>query len=231
MGKKIALITGANRGIGLAVVKALLNQEDTIVWMGVRDLSAGQKVADQLKNTNLNVVKLDVMHPQDIVSARETIWAKHGRGVDILINNAGVLFRNDSILTGNEADFWLTFNTNVMGAYHLIRAFVPDMIAQNYGRIVNVSSGWGSFADGMNGPFAYSISKAALNALTLNLSYELPAYVKVNAMSPGWVKTRMGGENAPRTPEEGAQTIVWLANLPEDGPSGYYFRDKEVAPW
>ncbi|MFA6036639.1 MAG: SDR family NAD(P)-dependent oxidoreductase [Legionellales bacterium] len=231
MGKKIALVTGGNRGIGLEVVKGLLNQGDTIVWLGTRDLDLGQDVADQLVSPDLKVVKLDVNNPEDIASAYETITQTEGRGIDILVNNAGVLFRDDSVLTGKEETFWLTFNTNVAAIYHLIRTFVPDMVKQNYGRIVNVSSGWGAFSDGLNGPFSYSFSKAALNALTLILSQELPDNVKVNAMSPGWVHTRMGGENAPLTPEEGAQTIIWLANLPEDGPSGQYFRDKKVAPW
>jgi NAD(P)-dependent dehydrogenase (short-subunit alcohol dehydrogenase family) len=231
MNKKIALVTGGNRGIGLEVVKGLLNQGDTTVWLGARDLSAGEMIVDQLESVDLKVVKLDVNLSEDIASAHETILAAEGRGIDILVNNAGVLFRDDSVLEGKEETFWLTFNTNVTAVYHLIRTFVPDMVKQNYGRIVNVSSGWGSFADGLNGPFSYCLSKASLNALTLILSQELPSNVKVNAMSPGWVKTDMGGPNAPRTPKEGAETIIWLAQLPDDGPTGQFFRDKEVSAW
>lgn len=231
MQKKIALVTGGNRGIGFEVVKSLLNQKDIIVWLGSRDLALGQVVAEQLVSSDLKVVQLDVNNSNDIQLAYDTIIKTEGRGIDILINNAGVLFREDSVLTGKEDDFWLTFNTNLTSIYHLIRTFVPDMIKQNYGRIVNVSSGWGAFSDGLNGPFSYSFSKAALNALTLILSQELPDNVKVNAMSPGWVKTDMGGPNAPRTPEEGAETIIWLANLPDDGPTGKFFRDRKVVPW
>jgi NAD(P)-dependent dehydrogenase (short-subunit alcohol dehydrogenase family) len=105
------------------------------------------------------------------------------------------------------------------------------MNARGYGRIVNVSSGWGSFAEGLAGPGAYSISKAALNALTLSLSKDLPANVKVNSMCPGWVRTRMGGEGAPRTPEEAADTAIWLSTLPQDGPTGGFYRDRKLIAW
>lgn len=230
MPKKIALVTGGNRGIGLAVVKALVNQGDTIVWLGARHLELGEEAAHEFSQDVVKVIHLDVTHPPDVALTKEQIIAKEGRGIDILINNAGVLLQGD-VLQGHEADVLISFNTHVMAAYHLIRAFVPDMIAQNYGRIVNVSSGWGSFGEGLGGPFAYSMSKAALNALTLILSRELPNNVKVNALSPGWVKTQMGGPNAPRTPEEAAQAVLWLTQLPEDGPSGQFFRDQKVIPW
>jgi NAD(P)-dependent dehydrogenase (short-subunit alcohol dehydrogenase family) len=231
MPKKIALVTGGARGIGVEIVKGLLNQKDIHVWLGARHLADGEAVAAQLVSPNLKVVKLDVNLKEDIENAYNTIVKTEGRGIDILINNAGVLFRDDSVLTGKEETFWLTFNTNVIAVYHLIRRFVPDMVKQNYGRIVNVSSGWGAFSDGLDGPFSYSFSKASLNALTLILSQELPENVKVNAMSPGWVKTAMGGPNAPRTPKEGAETIIWLAQLPDNGPTGKFFRDKEVVAW
>ena len=105
------------------------------------------------------------------------------------------------------------------------------MIQRGYGRIVNVSSGWGSFAEGLTGPAAYSITKAALNALTVTLARELPPNVKVNSICPGWVRTRMGGSEATRSPEEGAETALWLATLPEDGPSGGFYRDNNLINW
>ncbi|HEX5871127.1 MAG TPA: SDR family NAD(P)-dependent oxidoreductase, partial [Longimicrobium sp.] len=117
------------------------------------------------------------------------------------------------------------------GPIRLIRALVPNMVARGYGRIVNVSSGWGSFAEGMGGPGAYGVTKAALNAMTVRLSNELPASIKVNAMCPGWVRTRMGGDAATRTPDEGADTAVWLATLPDDGPTGVFFRDRKPIEW
>ncbi len=105
------------------------------------------------------------------------------------------------------------------------------MIKRGYGRIVNISSGWGSFGEGLTGPISYSVSKAALNALTKNISKDLPANVLINSMCPGWVKTRMGGSAAPRTPAEGARTAVWLVTLPENGPNGGFFRDQKSIPW
>jgi NAD(P)-dependent dehydrogenase (short-subunit alcohol dehydrogenase family) len=105
------------------------------------------------------------------------------------------------------------------------------MTARRYGRIVNVSSGWGSFTEGLGGPGAYGVTKAAMNALTVRLSKELPSTIKVNAMCPGWVRTRMGGEGATRTPDEGADTAVWLATVPDDGPTGAFFRDRKRIEW
>jgi len=105
------------------------------------------------------------------------------------------------------------------------------MSARGYGRIVNVSSGWGSFAEGMGGPGLYGVTKAALNALTVRLAKELPSTVKVNAMCPGWVRTRMGGQSATRSPDEGADTAIWLATLSDDGPTGGFFRDRKPIEW
>ena len=120
---------------------------------------------------------------------------------------------------------------NFLAPLQLIRQLVPGMSTRGYGRIVNVSSGWGSFAEGLSGPAAYSISKAALNALTLSLANEVPPSVKVNSMCPGWVRTRMGGEAAPRTPEEASDTAIWLATLPDDGTSGGFYRDRKLIAW
>jgi NAD(P)-dependent dehydrogenase (short-subunit alcohol dehydrogenase family) len=153
----------------------------------------------------------------------------HG-GIDILVNNAGVL-ESGTLLDIDDEKLAHSLQVNFFAPLQLIRELVPGMSARVYGRIVNVSSDWGSFAEGLSGPAAYSISKAALNALTLSLAKDLPQNVKVNSMCPGWVRTRMGGETAPRTPEEAADTAIWLANLPDDGPTGGFYRDRHLIAW
>lgn len=117
------------------------------------------------------------------------------------------------------------------GPYYLIRATVPGMKERGWGRIVNLSSGWGSFNEGLGGPNGYGLTKAALNAMTLTLARELPTCIKINTMCPGWVRTRMGGAGATLTPEQGADTAIWLALLPESGPSGGFFRDRKAISW
>ncbi|MCH2228491.1 MAG: SDR family NAD(P)-dependent oxidoreductase [Candidatus Caenarcaniphilales bacterium] len=147
------------------------------------------------------------------------------------MNNAAVLKQGDFLSVGSD-EFLESLKVNFEAPFHLMRALVPEMVKNNYGRVVNLSSGWGAFADGLTGPAAYSVTKAAINALTLSLSQAITATnVKVNSMCPGWVRTRMGGEGASRSPEEGAETVIWLATLEDDGPSGGFFRDKKLIDW
>ncbi len=155
---------------------------------------------------------------------------KSGRHVDILVNNSGVLHEK-TILELTDLEIADSIAVHLTGPLRLIRALAPNMIALRYGRIVNVSSGWGSFAEGMGGPGLYGVTKAALNALTVRLAKEFPPVVKVNAMCPGWVRTRMGGQSATQSPDEGADTAVWLATLPADGPTGGFFRDRKPIEW
>ena len=131
---------------------------------------------------------------------------------------------------GYEA-FELSLDVNLMGALRTARAFMPAMVARGWGRVVNVSSIWGSFAKGLGGPPGYSVSKAALNALTVQLAREAGGGILVNAMCPGWVRTRMGGSNASRSPAEGADTAIFLATLPDDGPTGGFFSDRTPIAW
>ena len=228
MSGTVALVTGGNRGIGLEVVKTLAQYPNRKVLLGCRDIGHGKKTAAGLTG-DVEVVELDLSSEDSIRSAISTIQNDFGH-VDVLVNNAGVLKEGsviDTTLEGVEE----SFQVHVLGPVQLIRAFLPKMIENGFGRIVNVTSGWGSFHEGLTGPFAYSTSKAALNAVTLTASQKLPANVKINSACPGWVRTRMGGMMASRSVGQGAETIVWLAGLPADGPSGGFFRDKSRIEW
>jgi NAD(P)-dependent dehydrogenase (short-subunit alcohol dehydrogenase family) len=218
--KRRALITGGNRGIGLAIAEGL-NKAGLDVTIGARDAKAGAEAARGLRCAS---VELDVADH----AAIPAIIAKAGP-FDVLVNNAGVL-RQVPMLDDPD-DFTECMDVMVHGPYHLIRACTPHMAANGYGRIVNVSSGWGAFAEGITAPGAYGVAKAALNALTLSLSHQLPKSIKINAMCPGWVRTRMGGTSATRSPEQGADTAIWLATLPDDGPTGGFFRDRKPIAW
>jgi len=217
---RTSLVTGGNRGIGRAIAAGLSTRGHR-VFIGSRNLDDGRRAADEVGAT---AVQLDLSSPRSVENAIEQIG-----GIDVLINNAGVLFQRSML--DHPGDFDASMSVMVHGPYHLIRLTTPTMIRNGYGRIVNVSSGWGAFAEGLGGPGAYGVAKAALNALTLALSRELPKAVKINALCPGWVRTRMGGMSAPRSPEEGADTAIWLATLPEDGPTGGFFRDRKPIAW
>ena len=218
--KRKALVTGGNRGIGFAIAKGLV-AKGLDVWLASREAEAGVAAANEV---GCNAVQLDLMDRQSI---RDAIL-KVG-DLDVLVNNAGVLFE-DRLFNAAE-EFVQSMQVMVHAPYALMDAFAPGMIERGYGRIVNVSSGWGSFAEGLEGHGAYGVAKAALNALTLKASAELPDFVKANSMCPGWVRTRMGAPGAPLSPEEGADTVIWLATLPEDGPTGGFFRNRRPTAW
>ncbi len=226
---KTALVTGANRGIGLAIATGLAARGDIKVLLGSRDYESGVTATGTIPYSTVTPVHLALENKATLNQQLETILADHGP-IDILVNNAGVLTPGN-VLDASESGFSESMRINFEAPLELIRRLVPDMIQRGYGRIVNVSSGWGSFGEGLSGPAAYSISKAAMNALTLSLSQSVPKTVKVNAMCPGWVRTRMGGQAADRSPEQGADTAIWLATLPDNGPSGGFFRDRKPIEW
>ena len=220
MESKRALVTGGNRGVGLAIARGLVEAGHDVV-IGSRDLKAGEKAAQEV---GAQCVQLDVADAGSIARCMEDVG-----DIDILVNNAGVCFRK-TILEYQE-DFMTNIDVMLIGPFRLICLTAPSMREKRWGRIVNVSSGWGSFGEGLGGPNGYGVAKAGLNALTVSFSRELAPDVKVNAMCPGWVRTRMGGEGATRSVEEGADTALWLAQLKDNGPTGGFFRDRKRIEW
>ncbi len=227
---RTAIVTGGNRGIGLEVCRQLGRRGLRVVVAG-RDETAAAAAAAGLRDEGVAAMAaiLDVRR-EGAAGALATRLRRAGVRVDVLVNNAGV-YPPGTLLETPAGTFRDVIETNFMGAVRTCRAFVPAMLAAGYGRVVNVSSGYGSFGEGLEGPAAYALSKAALDALTLKLSSEVRGDVKVNAACPGWVRTRMGGPAARKSVEKGADTIVWLATLPEDGPNGGFFRDRKRIPW
>jgi NAD(P)-dependent dehydrogenase (short-subunit alcohol dehydrogenase family) len=225
--RRTALVTGANRGIGLSIARGLAAR-------GIHVLAAARNV-DKAKSAvseidgSVSGVALDLSEPGLVGEAARQLAKSHGP-IDILVNNAGILVTED--LDELElADFVHSLQVHVIAAFELIQALGPPMRERGWGRIVNMTSGWGAFAENLEGPFAYAVSKAGLNALTVKSQQALGDSVKVNSACPGWVRTDMGGDQAPRSVEEGADTPVWLATLPDDGPSGGFFRNRKPIDW
>ncbi len=232
---RVALVTGANRGLGFETSRQLLARGLNVVLAG-RDDRALDRARHKLElgrdEARAMVVHLDVTDPASMTTAHRAVAERFG-GVDILVNNAAiVLFENEDVLSIPSDAYRRTFETNVFGAIDVCRVFVPEMARAGYGRVVNVSSGAGQLARMSGYAPAYSMSKTALNAFSRILAHTYrDRGVLVNAVDPGWVRTDMGGPSAPRSPEEGADTIVWLATLPDDGPTGGFFHDRRPIEW
>jgi NAD(P)-dependent dehydrogenase (short-subunit alcohol dehydrogenase family) len=224
---KTALVTGANRGIGQEIAHQLVATGVAVV-IGSRDVVAGQSAARAL-GPDVRAEQLDVSDP-DSVAACEQRLADAGVEVDILVNNAG-LYTTTPLLTIEEDALVEALQVNFIGAWRTARAFVPGMRARSWGRVVNVATGYAHFADRAPQAGAYGLAKASLNVLTRMVAAEAGADVKVNSMSPGWVATRMGGSGATRSVQEGADTAVWLATLPDDGPTDGFYYDRRRIPW
>lgn len=228
----IAIVTGANRGIGFETCRQLARRGIQVI-MTSRDEARGQAAQQKLASEGLGVAchQLNVTDSGSIQRLAGDIRQQYGR-LDVLINNAGVLIDQRGVLDTDLDTVRTTMETNVYGPWRLIQALVPLMKQGGHGRIVNLSSGMGQLSDMGSGSPAYRMSKTALNALTGMLAAELrQSNILVNSMCPGWVRTDMGGASAPRSVEQGADTAVWLATLPDDGPTGGFFRDKEPIPW
>lgn len=232
--KRIAVVTGANRGIGFEIVRQL-GKAGLQVVLTARDPQKGAAAVEQLRGERLDVMfhTLDVADERSITAFADWLKEAHGR-CDVLVNNAGILPdpRGSRLADTAPAAVRAAFETNALAPLLLIQALLPLMRERGYGRIVNVSSGMGQLSDMSTGSIGYRLSKTALNAVTRIAAAEArDADVLVNAMCPGWVRTDMGGPDAARTVAQGADTAVWLATLPAGGPNGGFFRDRQPIPW
>lgn len=224
---KVILVTGANRGIGKEICRQLKLMGHQII-LASRDLAKGKKAANEMSK-EIDVQQLDVTDSKSIQRLAKHIQSSYGK-LDVLINNAGIISEDTSVVNSDPSDYRKVMETNFYGPWEMIKAFVPLLEKSKDGRIVNVSSQMGELSElKRGGRAAYRMSKAALNALTIQLSGELTG-IKVNAMHPGWVKTDMGGKDAQREVDKGAESAVWLA-VNEEIPNGSFIMDKKVKGW
>ena len=239
--KRIALVTGANKGIGFEVARQLA-RKGFRVFLGARNREAGRAAAEKLRREGekernheghdvVTVLQIDVADAASVERAAEE-FSRHSDYLDVLVNNAGILLDGDKdVLTATPETLETTLRTNTLGALLVAQAFVPFLKKSGAPRIVNVSSGGGQLADGADGwAPAYCISKTALNGVTAQLAAALPKFA-VNSVCPGWVRTDMGGPNATRSVGEGATSIVWLAVDAPQNETGKFWRDRKVIPW
>ncbi|MBB4128953.1 NAD(P)-dependent dehydrogenase (short-subunit alcohol dehydrogenase family) [Xanthomonas translucens] len=228
-GDRVALVSGGNRGIGLAACEGLA-QRGMQVYMGCRNPKEGASAVERHQLVNVTPIQLDVCSEASMAAAIDVIAHAHGH-IDLLVNNAGVSVGvRDKPSTESQAQARATFDVNFFGPWRLIQLALPLMRERAQAQIINVSSGHGSSTKIEGNNLAYRSSKSALNVLTQALAIELAdSGIRVNCMTPGWVRTKLGGIAAPRSPEEGAETILWLAD--GGGESGKFYKDKAMFPW
>jgi len=230
--RRTALVTGANRGIGLEVCRQLAELGHHVI-LTARDSAKAKAAAVTLRSKgNVSPAVLDVTDARTLQLLARDLTSR-GVHVDIVVNNAAILVgESRGVLETSEDELRRSFETNVFGAIAVSQAFVPGMLDRRYGRVVNVSSEAGQLSSmGAYAP-AYSMSKSALNAFTRQLAAATRGKgILVNSACPGWVRTDMGGSSAPRSVEEGADTIVWLATQPAKGPTGGFFSDRRQIEW
>jgi NAD(P)-dependent dehydrogenase (short-subunit alcohol dehydrogenase family) len=229
---KTALITGANRGIGREVARQL-GAKGFHVFVGARNAKAGRKAAEEIAKEGGKATFLEIdVADNDSVTTAAREFSKIEDHLDVLVNNAGIIVDGDNaILEISDDLFRNTLETNTLGTLRVTRAFAPLVRKSKAPRVINVSSGGGQLTGGADGwAPAYCISKTALNGVTVQLAAALPKFA-VNSVCPGWVRTEMGGENASRSVEEGADTIVWLASEAPQDLTGKFLRDRKEIPW
>lgn len=228
----IVVVTGANRGIGRELVRQLAEQGHRVVLTSRTE--QGQDIAQQHQRAGAQVKyhQLDVADGQSIHELADWLRTTYGT-IDVLINNAGIHY--DTFQTTLTADFSIVeeaWRVNTLGPWRLSKALYPLLRKGGGGRIVNVSSASGSFVHSWPGTPAYAMTKAALNMLTVKMAHDAADdSILVNAVCPGWVRTDMGGAEADRSVAEGAASVLWAVHLPDDGPSGGFFRDGERLEW
>lgn len=227
--EKIALVTGANKGIGYEVARQLAGQ-DFLVFIGARNTKAGAKAVRTI-GAGAKLLQIDVSDYASISRAAAEL-ARLIDHLDVLVNNAGIIVEgDDAILATTSEQFETTMRTNALGPLLVAQAFQPLLAKAGAPRIINVSSSGGQLADGADGwAPAYCISKTALNGVTTQLAAVLPKFA-VNSVCPGWVRTDMGGDNAPGSVSEGAQGIVWLATAAPQDLTGKFVQRRKVIPW
>jgi NAD(P)-dependent dehydrogenase (short-subunit alcohol dehydrogenase family) len=229
---KTALITGANRGIGREVARQL-GAKGFHVFVGARNAKAGRKAAAEIakEGGKATFLEIDVSDNKSVTAAARE-FSKIADHLDVLVNNAGIMLDgDDAVLKISDDILRETFETNTLGSLRVTRAFLALLTNSEAPRVINVSSGGGQLTGGADGwAPAYCISKTALNGVTVQLAAALPKFA-VNSVCPGWVRTEMGGENASRSVEEGADTIVWLASEAPQDLTGKFLRDRKEIPW
>lgn len=231
----VSVITGASRGLGRAAAHRLATMENRTVVATARHLEDLAPLSSKLQMSGhkLETHQLDVTDDASVAALRDWLAERFGR-IDVLINNAGILVdrHSTSVLELPLDTLRQTLDTNLFGMLRVTQALLPLMRTSRAGRVVNLASSMGQLAEMDAGAPAYRISKTAVNALTRILAVETAnSRIKVNSVCPGWCRTNIGGPEAPHSPEEGVDTVIWLATLPDDGPSGGFFRDREPIAW
>ena len=227
--RKIALITGGNRGIGYAIAQGLLKADFQVI-IGSRSLEKGKEAAEKLNFPLVSAVEIDIANDNSIDKAFNELNAKIDR-LDVLINNAGIYPDNGfNILTIDRDLLNKTLNVNTFGAILVTQKFLPLLEQADKARVINYSSGYGQLAGLSANVPSYCLSKLTLNGATIMLADALYSKnITVNAVDPGWVSSDMGGENAPRTVEQGADTAIWLATVDSVKDSGKLWRDRSIS--